>query len=106
MEDINKRIEKYDCCLKRIYDDLSKAIAFREERPREKNIWVGLRYVQDYEEIVGFMVKRSANWSGKFDLPFLSKETVRNLPKSELWEWKDKIPELMGRLDNIRKGKE
>ena len=55
MGDINKKIDKYDCWLTEIWNGLDKAIAFAKDRTREKNIWVGCKYVWHYQEIVEFM---------------------------------------------------
>ncbi|MEE9192681.1 MAG: hypothetical protein V3U04_08730 [Candidatus Aerophobetes bacterium] len=106
MEDINKKIDKYDCWLKEIWNGLDKAIAFAKDRPREKNIWVACKYVWHYQEIAEFMVEHSTKSRGDFDLVFLSEETVRDLSEDQLREWKNKIPVLRDRLENVREGKE
>ena len=106
MEDINKKIDKYDCWLKEIWNGLDKGIAFAKDRPREKNIWVACKYVWHYQEIAEFMVEHSTKSRGDFDLVFLSEETVRDLSEDQLREWKDKIPVLRDRLENVREGKE
>jgi len=106
MGDINKKIDKYDCWLKEIWNGLDKAIAFAKDRPREKNIWVACKYVSHYQEIVEFMVEHSAKFRGDFDFAFLSEETVRDLSEDQLREWQDKIPVLRGHSENVREGQE
>ena len=106
MGDIDKKLDKYDCWLTEIWNDLDKTIAFAKDRPREKNIWVACKYVSHYQEIVEFMVEHCTKSRGDFDLAFLSEETVWDLSEHRLREWQDKIPVLRGRLENVREGKE
>ncbi|MEE9192874.1 MAG: hypothetical protein V3U04_09760 [Candidatus Aerophobetes bacterium] len=106
MGDIDKKLDKYDCWLKEIWNGLDKAIAFAKDRPSEKNIWVACKLFSHYQEIVEFMVEHSAKFRGDFDLAFLSEETVWDLSEHQLREWQDKIPVLRGRLENVREGKE